>query len=164
MDGQKVCRNGHVKAGEFEIGEDEDDFAASQGRRLTIPSQQTAASQPNDPKNEILYGKEANALFMQCYQLILRKQVEWLINVQGLKPELAKVVKNLWALYISDTKFAKTLYGEQDNGEDTYDASDVATSTTTTTRVADEGESSAEEDEEYEGRGGRRRRLMLNPL
>lgn len=152
VDGQKVCRNGHVKAGEYEIGEDEDDFAASQGRRLTIPSQQTAASQPSNPENEILYGKDGNALFMQCFQLILRKQVEWLIKVQGLKPELAKVVKNLWALYISDTKFAKTQYGE---GEESEDASDLATATTTTTtttaRAADEEESSEGEGEEVGG-------------
>lgn len=173
VDGQKVCRNGHVKAGEYEVGEDEDDYM-SQGRRLNISGTQNAPSQSNkNDENEILYGKEANGLFMQCFQLILRKQVEWLIEVQGLRPELAKVVKGLWGLYINDTNFAQTRYHEEGSTEDT-DNNVQEVSTT----QADEGDSSSEEeleggyeedndeDESDEGilRGRKRKQVRTEPI
>lgn len=111
IDGRQVCRYGHVKEGDLEIGEDEDDFFSSQGRRLVIPSQdlsQRAATDDGTPK--VLFGSEGTALFMQCFQYLLRRQLAWLIGDAGMPKELEAVVRALWAMYIDETKFAKTEY------------------------------------------------------
>lgn len=46
----------------------------------------------------ILSGREAQELYLQCYQLVLWKQCSWLVNVKGFPTELETVVRDLWGL------------------------------------------------------------------
>ncbi|CAN6611030.1 hypothetical protein TRVA0_004S03488 [Trichomonascus vanleenenianus] len=124
INGQRVCRLGHVQEGEVEVGEDEDDFAQS-GRRIDLPSQlsQKASfllSQKESEEAEhgkVYYGNTGHALFMQCFQYIVRSQLDWLISTKELRPELTKVVRGLFALYINETEFSNISYGQQDDSE-----------------------------------------------
>lgn len=47
-----------------------------------------------------LSGRAARDLYLECLQLMLRKQLEWLIDTRGLKAELETVVRDLWDLRI----------------------------------------------------------------
>jgi RNA polymerase I-specific transcription initiation factor RRN7 len=52
--------------------------------------------------NLLLRGRDATELYLQCYQLILWKQVQWLINSMGFPSELETVVRDLWSLRARD--------------------------------------------------------------
>lgn len=114
VNGQRVCQNGHVKEGEVEVGEDEDDFINSQGRVLNLKKKTRSIY---DNKSVQFAGKDANALYLQCVQYILRKQVEWLVESQGLSPQLVRVVKSLWGLYLEDTQFASTVFDNPNDND-----------------------------------------------
>ncbi|KAF2456106.1 hypothetical protein BDY21DRAFT_364845 [Lineolata rhizophorae] len=46
-------------------------------------------------------GREAFELYLQCYQLILRKQIWWLIQNKGMPTELETTARILWSLRLS---------------------------------------------------------------
>lgn len=50
--------------------------------------------------SRVLTGKEARELYLECLQLILRKQVAWLVRERRLPPELETVVRDLFDLRI----------------------------------------------------------------
>lgn len=64
-------------------------------------------------------GQEARDLFLQCYQLILWKQVHWLVQNQGFPPELEVLVRDLWSF-----RLRKLVHGEDgdegDGGKGAY--------------------------------------------
>lgn len=45
-------------------------------------------------------GNDAKELYLECLQLILRKQVSWLIEVKNLHPDVESVCRDLWDLRI----------------------------------------------------------------
>jgi RNA polymerase I-specific transcription initiation factor RRN7 len=47
-----------------------------------------------------LTGNEARELYLECLQLLLRKQVAWLVRQKGLHPELESVCRDLWYLRV----------------------------------------------------------------
>jgi RNA polymerase I-specific transcription initiation factor RRN7 len=47
-----------------------------------------------------LTGRAARDLYLECLQLLLRKQIEWLTDAKGHKAELETVVRDLWDLRI----------------------------------------------------------------
>lgn len=47
-----------------------------------------------------LSGRHARDLYLECLQLMLRKQLAWLIGEKGFKAELETVVRDLWDLRI----------------------------------------------------------------
>lgn len=47
-----------------------------------------------------LAGNAARELYLECLQLVLRRQVWWLVREQRLPPELETVVRDLWDLRI----------------------------------------------------------------
>lgn len=49
-----------------------------------------------------LSGNEARKLYLECLQLLLRKQTAWLVKTRGFHPELESVVRDLWLLRIRD--------------------------------------------------------------
>lgn len=47
-----------------------------------------------------LSGNEARELYLECLQLILRRQLWWLVHTRGLPAELETVVRDLWDLRV----------------------------------------------------------------
>jgi RNA polymerase I-specific transcription initiation factor RRN7 len=104
LDGGRFCKsNGHKQEGYTQIAADEDDFN-NQGRK-------TRRKKDEKERIEIIYsGREATELFLQCWQLILWKQVEWLVRVKQMPEELETVVRDLWSIRLR----AVTGLGEDD--------------------------------------------------
>lgn len=118
---QAVCSDGHRRKGQWLIrlqGQiatqpDEEDFAIG-GRRYRQQKEvkeQVSRSRLffslsiyflwSEPDHISVYrGSEALQLYLQAYQLILRKQCWTLIHTLGLPAELEVVVKDLWELRI----------------------------------------------------------------
>ncbi len=53
-------------------------------------------------KKKHLSGPIARELFLECLQVVLRRQLAWLIHDKGLPAELEAVVRHLWDLRIQD--------------------------------------------------------------
>ncbi|TID26905.1 RNA polymerase I-specific transcription initiation factor Rrn7 [Venturia nashicola] len=90
--GHIYCDRGHFQGIET-ANRDEDEFeGASHGR--------TSRRQKEEKEKVLkhLTGKPAFELYLLCYQLILRKQVWWLIHEKGLSVQLDVIVHDLWAL------------------------------------------------------------------
>ncbi|KAK7539352.1 RNA polymerase I-specific transcription initiation factor Rrn7 [Phyllosticta citribraziliensis] len=120
-DGYAYCENGHQHAGfGTQRAEDDDDFN-TQGRvtRRKVEKDDQGSGQ--------LSGREALELYLHCYQLILWKQLYWLINTKGLPAELEQIVFDLWAIRLkslelkvevaSDTE--SQVFSSQSEGETT---------------------------------------------
>jgi RNA polymerase I-specific transcription initiation factor RRN7 len=98
QDGKRVCKaHGHVQEGFTQVQQDEDDFN-TQGRKSRRKREEEKAV------NRTYEGKAAVTLYVQCWQLILRKQVRWMVVEKHLPEELEKVVRDLWALRIRAVK------------------------------------------------------------
>lgn len=63
-----------------------------------------------------LSGNEARELYLECLQLVLRRQLWWLVRDRGLPPELETVVRDLWDLRIRN--FAGLKRAAADAAED----------------------------------------------
>lgn len=101
-----MCRNGHVREGDIEIGDDDDEFFSQ--RTLRIPTQSSQQGTPTNNKGEdVLYGAKASKLYMQSLQFLLQKQIKWLVDDKSVPQELESVVKSLWAVYVNVTDFAR---------------------------------------------------------
>ncbi|KAE9988820.1 hypothetical protein EG328_007424 [Venturia inaequalis] len=90
--GHIYCDRGHFQ-GIATVNRDEDEFeGASHGR---------TSRRRKEEKEKVLKhltGKPAFELYLLCYQLILRKQVWWLIHEKEMPAELEVIVHDLWAL------------------------------------------------------------------
>jgi RNA polymerase I-specific transcription initiation factor RRN7 len=104
-DGKRFCNRGHEQEGFRQVQQDEDDFN-SQGRITRRKREE------KERVEKVFRGREATQLFLQCYQLVLWKQVKWLIDVKGLPDELETVVRDLWSVRL---RAVKSL-GEEDAG------------------------------------------------
>ncbi|PWW73115.1 hypothetical protein C7212DRAFT_359489 [Tuber magnatum] len=137
-DGQWFCKNGHLREGELEVAADDGGFGA-QGSRAAKTARE------KEKKEKVLRGRKGFELFLQCYQLILRKQVHWLVSEKHFPRELEIVVRDLWALQLK--KVSTTIpvtaddspkdrdgyddddgYGDGDDGRDLDGAGDVGSS------------------------------------
>jgi RNA polymerase I-specific transcription initiation factor RRN7 len=90
-DGKKFCQRGHEQTGFTQTQRDEDDFG-NEGKK-TRKKREDEERAPT-----VLSGREAQELYLGCYQLILWKQCSWLVNVKGFPKELETVVRDLWGL------------------------------------------------------------------
>lgn len=73
---------------------DEDDNFGQQGR---------VARREREVKERTtrhLIGNEARELYLECLQLILRRQLWWLVHTRSLPAELETVVRDLWDLRV----------------------------------------------------------------
>lgn len=77
---------------EFDI--DEDDNFGQQGRVAR------KAREVKQKDTRHLLGDEARELYLECLQLVLRRQLWWLVRERGLPPELETVVRDLWDLRV----------------------------------------------------------------
>ncbi len=104
-DGKRFCNRGHEQEGFLQVQQDEDDFN-SQGRITRRKREEKERVQ------RVFSGRDATQLFLQCYQLVLWKQVKWLIEMKGLPSELETVVRDLWSVRLRGVKSL----GEEDIG------------------------------------------------
>lgn len=91
-DGLWFCKNGHRKEGRVQIGEDDGGIQGSQAR-VTRKAKEVVEK----PVSR-LQGKEAFKLYLRCYQLIIQRQIHWLIHAQNFPTEIEEVARGLWAL------------------------------------------------------------------
>jgi RNA polymerase I-specific transcription initiation factor RRN7 len=96
-DGKRFCNHGHEQEGFRQIQQDEDNFN-SQGRITRRKREE------KEHVERVFSGREAAQLFLQCYQLVLWKQVKWLIDMKGLPDELETVVRDLWSVRLRGVK------------------------------------------------------------
>lgn len=102
---------------------DEDDFN-SQGRKTRLKRVQKE-------KVELVFsGRAATELFLQAYQLVLWKQVAWLVGVKNLPAELETVVRDLWAVRLRAVKGMGGEDGGLSDGESSFGGTNVGFSST----------------------------------
>ncbi|KAI5779245.1 hypothetical protein EDC01DRAFT_309706 [Geopyxis carbonaria] len=89
--GQWFCKIGHLREGEIDAAADDEGFGPT-GRKAARASTETKRVV------KVLRGRKGFELYIQCYQIILQKQVWWLIHEQGYPEELEVVVRDLWAM------------------------------------------------------------------
>lgn len=104
-DGKKYCQRGHEQSGFTQTQQDEDDFNI-QGKTSRKKREEKEIVQT------VFSGKEANDLYLQCYQLILWKQCFWLVEEKGFPKELETVVRDLWSLRM------RLIFGKKDEEGD----------------------------------------------
>jgi len=75
----------------------DDDGEDQFGQRGTVTRKQKEAK---EKKSKHLTGPIARELFVECLQVVLRKQLDWLIYSKGLPVELEALVRDLWDLRI----------------------------------------------------------------
>ncbi|KAI1817500.1 hypothetical protein GGS20DRAFT_532466 [Poronia punctata] len=93
QDAIRYCRNGHRLEG-FAAHEADEDAFGTQGRvtRKKKEARRKAAVK--------LSGDEGRELYLEVVQLILIRQLRWLVDVQGFPDDFAEIVRALWALRV----------------------------------------------------------------
>ncbi|KAG6005857.1 hypothetical protein E4U21_007565 [Claviceps maximensis] len=94
QDGLRFCSKGHQIEGfiQFEFGDEE-----AMGRTGTVARRKREV---REVEKRQLVGQEGKTLYLEAIQLLLRKQVEFLIQKKGHREELETVVRDLWDLRI----------------------------------------------------------------
>ncbi|CAN8102209.1 unnamed protein product [Discula destructiva] len=92
--GLRYCKNGHQIEGFIEVAVDPDDNFGQGGR---VARKKRAAK---EKATRHFTGNAARELYLECLQLILRKQVSWLVRERRLPAELETVVRDLFDLRI----------------------------------------------------------------
>lgn len=77
---------------EFDIDEDD-----NYGQRGRVARKEREVRQKT---TRHLSGNEARELYLECLQLVLRRQLWWLVHDRALPPELETVVRDLWDLRV----------------------------------------------------------------
>ncbi|ORX88615.1 hypothetical protein K493DRAFT_341178 [Basidiobolus meristosporus CBS 931.73] len=91
-----ICEFGHQLQGHQE---EELDIEDVRGGRTT--RKKRLNHNEEEKRIEVLYGERGRFLLFQCFQIILRKQLNTLIVDLGFPAQLEKVVQELWTLYVS---------------------------------------------------------------
>lgn len=105
-DGKRVCKShGHVQEGFTQIAQDEDDFG-TQGKRTRRKKDAV------EKVKQVFEGKQALVLWCEVVQLVLRRQVKWVIEEGYAGEDLEVVVRDLWALRLRNVKGL----GDEDGG------------------------------------------------
>ncbi|KAK7957131.1 uncharacterized protein PG986_006353 [Apiospora aurea] len=94
-DALRYCRNGHRLEGyaPHEAGEDEYGTTGKVHRRKKEKRERAAVK---------LEGAAGRELYLECLQIILRKQVWWLMKERGLPADLEEIVRAFWGLRVRD--------------------------------------------------------------
>ncbi|KAF2722953.1 hypothetical protein K431DRAFT_265547 [Polychaeton citri CBS 116435] len=94
-DGFRYCDQGHQQSSHgTQIVEDTGELV-QQGKKSRRRDESDAESTISRGAFE---GPKAFEHYLLCLQLVLRKQLKWLVDVQGLPPELEDLTHDLWAL------------------------------------------------------------------
>ncbi|ORY64898.1 uncharacterized protein BCR38DRAFT_523464 [Pseudomassariella vexata] len=107
QDGLRYCRNGHQLEGfaSHEAGEDDFNPTGKVTRKKRERRERIAVK---------LEGAAGRELYLEVLQLILRRQLWWLVKDKGLPQELEAVVKGLWDLRVRNLP----LRGEGESGKE----------------------------------------------
>ncbi|GMM37340.1 Rrn7 protein [Saccharomycopsis crataegensis] len=165
IEGRRVCQYGHIREGDVEIGEDDEQFVLT--RKLTVPSlnsqkfsqmqyTQELKNQKEQSKHK-LYGMPAKIRFLECYQHVLKAQVKWLVENRGLPDAFEKVVKELWIVYLELMYYEDE--GHYDMDDETTDGDESETT------IYTDGESLyplAEDDTEVIETSGKKRKKTVS--
>ncbi|KAK1755777.1 putative ribosomal protein [Echria macrotheca] len=101
--GLQYCENGHQIQGYVQYDVDSDDNFGETGKTARAQSGTDATEEKDEirpKKREVLSGDKARELFLECLQLILRKELRWLVKERGFHRELESVCRDLWNLRI----------------------------------------------------------------
>ncbi|KAI1412199.1 hypothetical protein F5Y13DRAFT_163866 [Hypoxylon sp. FL1857] len=93
QDAIRYCRNGHRLEGFAEHEADEDAYG-TQGK---------VSRKKKEPKKKIavkLSGDEGRELYLEALQLVLMRQVWWLVHEKGFPEDFEEIVRALWALRV----------------------------------------------------------------
>ncbi|KAI8946193.1 hypothetical protein F4801DRAFT_565625 [Xylaria longipes] len=93
QDALRYCRNGHRLEG-FANHEPDEDAFGTQGK---VSRKKKEARKKVAVK---LTGDEGRELYLEVVQLILIRQVRWLVDAQGFPDDFAELVRALWALRV----------------------------------------------------------------
>ncbi|KAL2159828.1 hypothetical protein VTH06DRAFT_1961 [Thermothelomyces fergusii] len=107
--GRRYCENGHEVEGYVQFDVDEDDNYGKTG------SVARKKKEVRHRERKHLTGNAARELYLECLQLLLRKQVLWLVRKKGFHPELEAVVRDLWLLRV---RTFPGLEGDRQPGKD----------------------------------------------
>ena len=103
-DGHVYCRYGHQQPDALETQIEDDELAQSQQikttkRKAGQTDEDEAGLAGGKPTTQrFLEGRAAAELCMECFQLVLRQQIWWLVNRKRIDKEIEGVVKALWTL------------------------------------------------------------------
>ncbi len=134
QDALRYCRNGHRLEGFANHETDEDDFG-TQGR---------VSRKKKETRRKVavkLTGDEGRELYLEIVQLILIRQVRWLVDTQGFPDDFTELVRALWALRVRNLPLRER-GGERGDGADKGDESDAGTSSAWFSSQSETGESS----------------------
>jgi hypothetical protein len=75
------------------------------------------AKETREKQRKHLAGNAAAELYLDCLQLILRKQISWLVTTKNLPLELETVIRDLWDLRVRNFHGLKLAREQDDDGE-----------------------------------------------
>ncbi|KAA8895369.1 hypothetical protein FN846DRAFT_969991 [Sphaerosporella brunnea] len=110
--GRWFCKNGHMREGELEMAADDEGFGQTGARA-------TRAKVETKKVHKVLRGRKGFELYLQCLQILLQKQVWWLIKEKGFPTELEVIARDLWALRLQvvATRLPENLPASQANSQ-----------------------------------------------
>ncbi|KAJ1949085.1 hypothetical protein FBU59_001302 [Linderina macrospora] len=138
-DGRMTCKYGHMQEGV--VVEGSEDYVQSSRKRQGTSTRKAGKWQLRREKR--LYGDDARFLILQILQLILKRQVQALVQDLGAPSEITGVVRNLWLMYT--TKMENIRFPTHCGVLD-----------------ADDGDEEDEEEERSSARGGSARKSQQN--
>ncbi|TGJ87384.1 hypothetical protein E0Z10_g1389 [Xylaria hypoxylon] len=134
QDALRYCRNGHRLEG-FASHEADEDAFGTQGK---VSRKKKEARRKVAVK---LTGDEGRELYLEVIQLILIRQVRWLVDTQGFPDDFTELVRALWALRVRNLPLRER-GGKRGDGAGKGDESDGGTSPAWFSSQSEMGESS----------------------
>ncbi|GAW25113.1 putative forms a complex with the other RRN protein RRN6 and RRN11 [Rosellinia necatrix] len=134
QDALRYCRNGHQLEG-FVSHEGDEDAFGTQGR---------VSRKKKEARRKIavkLSGDEGRELYLEVVQLVLIRQVRWLVDVQGFPDDFTQLVRALWSLRVRNLPLRKR-GGEAEDSAGAGDESDGGRSPAWFSSQSETGESS----------------------
>ncbi|KAI0152181.1 hypothetical protein F4776DRAFT_15479 [Hypoxylon sp. NC0597] len=121
QDAIRYCRNGHRLEGFAEHDADEDAFG-TQGK---------VSRKKKEPKKKVavkLTGDDGRELYLEILQLVLMRQVWWLVREKGFPEDFQEIVRALWTLRVRNLPLREGGEGTRRRGGDGEDSDGYASS------------------------------------
>ncbi|KAI0111983.1 hypothetical protein F4814DRAFT_376095 [Daldinia grandis] len=117
QDAIRYCRNGHRLEG----------FAQHEGDEDAFGTQGKVSRKKKEPKKKVavkLAGDEGRELYLEVLQLILLRQVWWLVQEKGFPEDFEEIVRALWALRVRNLPLMESGGGTRKRKGDVSEESD----------------------------------------
>ncbi|KAI0520789.1 hypothetical protein F5B22DRAFT_598378 [Xylaria bambusicola] len=121
QDALRYCRNGHRLEGFVNHEGDEDAFG-TQGR---------VSRKKKETRRKVavkLAGDDGRELYLEVLQLILIRQVQWLVDTQGFPDDFTELVRALWTLRVRDLPLRRRESGTEGRAGKGYESEGGASS------------------------------------